>query len=161
MSQPKKAARAATEPDRDRDAARRQRLSALGLRVTEKRLAVLRLIEAAPIALSHADIETALPKVIDPVTLYRILDSFVEVGLAGVTVGADRVRRFGLLGGDPAGHHEHAHFHCDDCGKVYCLASKPPRRPNVPDGFVVEGVDMHIHGHCPTCLQDKAPAAHR
>lgn len=142
----------ATAASAGSDEARRQRLASVGLRVTGNRLAVLRVVEQAPIALSHADVESALPEAIDPVTLYRTLDSFVEAGLLSVTVGADRVRRFSPLGGDPGGHHEHLHFHCDDCGKVFCLPTKPPRAPSVPQGFQVEGVDLYVHGHCSTCV---------
>lgn len=133
------------------DEARRSRLAAAGLRVTSNRLAVLALIEQAPVALSHADLEAALPAGFDRVTLYRTLDSFVEAGLLSATVGADRVRRFSPLTGDPAGHNDHLHFHCDDCGRVFCLPAKPPRRPSVPEGFQVEGADLYVHGHCADC----------
>lgn len=145
------------------DAAHRERLAAVGLRVTGNRLAVLQLIERAPIALSHTDLEAALPGAIDRVTLYRTLETFVEAGLLSATVGADRVRRFSALTGDPAGHHEHLHFHCDDCGRVYCLPAKPPRRPSVPEGFQVESADLYVHGHCADCAPTKpaAPSAPR
>lgn len=143
------------------DPSRRERLTAAGLRVTAHRLAVLELVERAPVALSHADLEAALPPGFDRVTLYRTLDSFVEAGLLSATVGADRVRRFAPLQGDPSGHHDHLHFHCDDCGRVFCLPSKPPRRPSVPEGFQVEGADLYVHGHCADCMPAKAASAPR
>ncbi len=133
------------------DTKRRERLAAVGLRITANRLAVLRLVEKAPVAVSHADLEAVLPQGFDRVTLYRTLDSFVEARLLSATVGADRVRRFSLLSGDPAGHHDHLHFHCDDCGRVFCLPAKPPRTPSVPQGFQVEGADLYVHGHCADC----------
>jgi len=132
---------------------RRERLSALGLRVTPNRLAVLETIETAQTALSHADLEAALPGAIDSVTLYRTLESFVEVGLLSKAVGADRVSRFALLQGAAGSHHEHAHFHCDSCGRVYCLPSKPPRQPQVPEGFAVAAVDLSVYGYCADCAQ--------
>lgn len=140
-------------------AARRERISGLGLRVTPKRLAVLEAIEAAHMALSHADLEAALPAAIDAVTLYRTLESFVEVGLLSKAVGADRISRFALLQGEGGDHHQHAHFHCDACGRVYCLPAKPPRQPQVPEGFAVAAVDLNVHGHCADCGKAGGQAA--
>ncbi|MEF7612750.1 Fur family transcriptional regulator [Aquincola sp. MAHUQ-54] len=131
--------------------AHRQQLADAGLRVTAARLAVLEAVESAQAAVSHADIEAALAEPLDRVTLYRTLDSCVEAGLLTKSVGSDRVSRFALLSPNGGDHAEHAHFHCDDCGRVYCLPSRPPRPPAVPDGFAVEGVDLHVHGHCAAC----------
>lgn len=130
--------------------ARRARLTGLGLRVTANRVAVLAVFEAAPRALSHADVEAELAQAIDAVTLYRTLDAFVEAGLLTKTVGADRVSRFALMQ-SAATHEGHAHFHCDDCGRVFCLPTKPPRQPVVPDGFAVAAVDLSVHGLCAEC----------
>jgi Fur family ferric uptake transcriptional regulator len=130
---------------------RRERITAAKLRVTPNRLAVLALIDAAQMALSHADIEAALPTPIDAVTLYRTLESFVEVGLLSKAIGPDRVSRFAMLQGAAANHHEHAHFHCDSCGRVYCLPAKAPRQPQVPEGFAVVAVDLSVHGNCADC----------
>jgi Fur family transcriptional regulator, ferric uptake regulator len=143
------------------DASRRERLAAAGLRATPNRLAVLEVMERAPVAVSHADLEAVLPAGFDRVTLYRTLDSFVEAGLLSAVVGVDRVRRFAVLKGDPAGHHDHLHFHCDDCGRVFCLPAKPPRRPSVPEGFQVEGADLYVHGHCADCTPARQPEAQR
>jgi len=139
--------------------ARRERLSALGLRVTPNRLAVLAVFEEASRALSHADIEAALPKGMDAVTLYRTLDALADAAVLSKTVGADRVSRYALM--QASAHHEgHAHFHCDDCGRVYCLPSKPPRQPAVPEGFAVAAVDLSVHGQCADC-GSQAPSASR
>ena len=128
-------------------------LAAQGLRVTPARLAVLEALKAAPRALSHADLEMALPERLDRVTLYRTLDSFVDVGLASRTVGDDRVSRFSAI--DPTvDHHAHAHFQCDDCGRSFCLPAKPPKAPKpdlLPAGFKVQGVDLSFHGQCADC----------
>ena len=122
------------------------------LRVTPARLAVLGLLTQAQRALSHADIEATLAEPLDRVTLYRTLDRLAEAGLLHKTVGDDRVTRFAPLG--PAADHQgHAHFHCDDCGRVFCLPQKPPRKPELPDGFEIESTDLSWHGHCAECSQ--------
>ncbi|WP_157039562.1 Fur family transcriptional regulator [Aquincola tertiaricarbonis] len=135
----------------ERLAAYRQRLAEAGMRVTAARLSVMDMVESARAALSHADIEAALPEPLDRVTLYRTLDALVEAGFLSRQVGADRVSRFAAMGASTQAHDEHAHFHCDDCGKVYCLPARTPRVPSVPEGFEVEGVDLHVHGHCAAC----------
>ncbi len=153
MPAAKRRAEAAVEAEEQH----RGQLQAAGLRVTAARLLVLRTMQAARNALSHADLEAALPEPMDRVTLYRTLDSLVEAHLLARSVGPDRIGRFTLFSGDGQ-HDAHPHFHCDDCGRVYCLPGRRPRPPAVPAGFDVEGVDLQVHGHCPSC---KAAASSR
>ncbi len=140
-------------------ARREAQLAGMGLRITTHRLAVMAVMEAAHGAMSHAEVEAALPEPIDRVTLYRTLDSFVDAGWLAKSVGADRQNRFVLRQGEGADHHAHAHFQCDDCGRVYCLDAKAPRRVNVPSGFAVESVDLQLHGHCADCAPAVASRA--
>jgi Fur family ferric uptake transcriptional regulator len=110
---------------------------------------VLQALDDARRAVSHAELEASLTGPIDRVTLYRVLDSLVDAGLALRQVGDDRTSRFSLAdGGD---HDAHSHFHCDDCGRVFCMPFKPPRKPALPPGFALEGADLRLHGHCPDC----------
>lgn len=131
------------------------RLLAAQLRVTEARLTVLGLLVQAQRALSHADIESTLDQPLDRVTLYRTLDRLAEAGLLHKTVGDDRITRFAPLG-DAPDHHGHAHFHCDDCGRVFCLPQKVPRKPVLPEGFAIESTELNWHGHCAQCAQPAA-----
>lgn len=124
-------------------------LVAAGLRVTYGRVQVLEVLAKATRPASHADIEATLSVPMDKVTLYRTLDRLVAAGLLRKTVGDDRITRFACM--DDAQHHQHAHFHCDECGMVYCLPVKPPKAPKVPEGFVVDSLDLHVHGHCSNC----------
>ncbi len=126
-----------------------EQLRAGGLRRTPARVAVLQVLGAQSRGLSHADIEAALAEPLDRVTLYRTLDSFVEAGMARREVGEDRISRFVLT--DGIDHDEHSHFRCDDCGDVFCLPVKPPRRPALPDGFAMQGASLSFHGQCPKC----------
>jgi Fur family transcriptional regulator, ferric uptake regulator len=131
-----------------------ERLLAAGLRVTYARVQVLEVLEKASRAVSHADIESFLATPIDKVTLYRTLDRLLDAKLIHKTVGADRITRFATLdGAQHAQHAQHAHFHCDDCGMVYCLDLKVPKVLKVPEGFNVETLDFSVHGHCANCTQ--------
>lgn len=121
------------------------------LRATAARVAVLQALQGASQAMSHADLDASLADKLDRVTLYRTLDSFVEAGLVARSVGHDRVSRYVVVDAG-VDHHAHAHFQCDDCGRMFCLPAKPPRSVALPEGFIVTEAELNFHGHCATCL---------
>ena len=128
------------------------RIRSLGARATPARIAVMRLLETAARALSHHDIEQALEASgFDRVTLYRVLDWMVESGLAHRVTDAQRVFRFSLAAPNAPAHDLHAHFRCEDCGKVFCLDDVPVTRPALPKGFSSSAVELSITGHCGHC----------
>ena len=131
-----------------------ERLGRHGLRATAARIAVLRAMQQARRQVSHADLEPLLAAhSLDRVTLYRTLESLAKAGLALKTVGDDRVMRFVLVA--EGEHGKHAHFHCDDCGRVYCLPARAPRSASaLPDGFVLETAELTYHGHCAECTAE-------
>ena len=125
-------------------------IRAAGARVTPARIRVLQLLSAAPVPLSHHDIETALgADSLDRVTLYRVLDWLVEAGLATKRVDERRVWRFSLAEGGT--HGGHVHFRCDSCGRVYCLEAPPPPPPAMPAGFTLTRSDYDLAGRCAEC----------
>lgn len=128
-----------------------ERIHAVGARATPARIAVLRLLENAERALSHREIEEALAVGFDRVTLYRVLDWLVESGLGHRITDPDRVFRFSLASPDSVSHSEHAHFRCDACGKVFCLADIPVPAPALPAGFAGRAVEYCITGQCARC----------
>jgi Fur family ferric uptake transcriptional regulator len=146
-------------------AALRERVRAAGLRATDARIRVLAELSIAGGLQSHHDLEQALDKDggIDRVTLYRVLDSLVESGLAHRVSGSDRVWRFGEVretAGSPGmvreAHERHAHFQCSDCGKIVCLREMPAARRardlRVPRGYRPETVELTVKGRCPGCV---------
>jgi Fur family transcriptional regulator, ferric uptake regulator len=127
-------------------------ITAQGGRVTRTRVAVLEILLAADQSLTHDEIGLALAEQgikHDRVTLYRTLDWLVESGVAHKMAGDDRARRFGVAASGP---HEHAHFHCDRCGKVVCLEGlQPAVAVNLPGGYQLDRAELVLHGACPTC----------
>ncbi len=124
-----------------------------GGRVTRTRVAVLDVLLSSEGSLAHEDISAALSAQgvrHDRVTLYRTLDWLVEVGVAHtMTAGDGRTRRFGVAA---TASHEHAHFHCDRCGKVVCLEGLAPAvAVNLPGGYQLDRAELVLHGACPTC----------
>ncbi len=101
------------------------------LRITIARVNVLAALLSARCACSHQDMQDIFTDM-DRVTLYRALDCLTDAGLAHKIAGDDRVFRYSAgtdhveQGGSvDAGHHatqhQHGHFKCTRCAKVFCL----------------------------------------
>ena len=134
-------------------------IRAAGARATPARVRVFDFLKAADHALSHHDIEAALGGgTLDRVTLYRVLDWLVEVGLAHKTIDARRVSRYSAAAGS-AQHESHAHFCCDTCGRVFCLDAVQPARPQLPRGFRGGLVELSVHGECAQCAPKDGASA--
>jgi Fur family ferric uptake transcriptional regulator len=127
-----------------------ERIRAVGARATPARIRVLELLSAAPLPLSHHDVESALGAgSLDRVTLYRVLDWLVESGLAVKGADERRVWRFSLV--DGGSHGSHAHFHCESCGRVFCLDMPAPAPPPLPGGFTLRRAALDLSGRCAQC----------
>jgi Fur family ferric uptake transcriptional regulator len=128
----------------------RSALRATGERVTPARLRVYVALLDSARALSHHELESALGAgvPVDRVTLYRVLDWLVEQGLAHRVAGIDRVWRFSVAHESHAGH---AHFQCNQCGKVVCLGEAATSRVPLPRGFRPEAVELTVKGRCAEC----------
>lgn len=125
-------------------------IRATGARATPGRIRVLRLLQEAPTALAHNEIELSLaPSPLDRVTLYRVLDWLVESGLAHRSTDNQRVFRFSAA--SPGEHKAHVHFRCEHCGSVFCVDASPPPVPVLPEGFTVSRLDLDLRGRCARC----------
>ena len=102
--------------------------------------------------LSHAEILARLgkPKP-DRVSVYRALDAFLEAGFVHRTHMDERNAVFELA--DRCGATMcHPHFHCRNCGEIFCLTdSKVSMVSRLPKGFVVERQKVSLEGLCPKC----------
>ena len=159
------------------------------VRVTPARVKVLAALLGAHRAFSHQDVQEAFTDM-DRVTLYRALDCLIEAGLAHKIAGDDRVFRYsagnehgapdaplpaGLRAPAPA-QHQHGHFKCTRCAKVFCLssdgdanllsdllsASATPQftlrqqlqkalQENLGPGFQSHDIELTIKGWCADC----------
>lgn len=118
---------------------------------TPARVQVLDMLLAARSAQSHHALmaqAAADGRPLDKVTLYRVLDWLVAQGLAHSVTGQDRVRRFSAS----HTHAGHAHFECDQCGRLFCLP-EPAAPPATPAGFETRCVDLTLHGRCADCVR--------
>lgn len=143
-------------------------LSDAGVRVTGARLNVLSELLASQRALSHLEVQDALPEM-DRVTLYRALDCLTDAGLAHKISGDDRVFRYST-GSETAGNkehpaqHQHGHFKCTRCARVFCLddTQQPPGlrqqlqsslQASLGRGFQSHDIELTIKGWCADCAK--------
>lgn len=147
------------------------RLRQTQVRVTQARKEVLSVLLAQQRALSHTEMQDALPTM-DRVTLYRALDCLADAGLAHKITGDDRVFRFST-GHEPVQHassidklapaqHQHGHFQCTRCAKVFCLEQPDAGHTlrdqlqatldaTVAKGFQSHAIEVTIKGWCDRC----------
>ena len=124
-------------------------LRTCGLKVTPVRIRVLEALMTTSVPLSHSELEALLPEA-NRVTLYRVLDSLSACGLALKAVDARGVFRFSGAQSQRE-HKSHVHFHCTQCGAVFCLDAPPPLPPALPEGFRLDTVAYDIRGFCAHC----------
>jgi Fur family peroxide stress response transcriptional regulator len=127
-----------------------ERLNTLGLRLTPQRQQVY------DVLLARRDHPTAdevfvrakkhMPE-ISHATVYNCLGALVECGLVR-QVQLDRgATRF------CPNMHEHCHFYCDECDRVFDMDMPPKAQAGValPRGFRIKQIDLAIHGVCADC----------
>ncbi|MFZ6773796.1 Fur family transcriptional regulator [Undibacterium sp. SXout7W] len=141
-----------------------------GVRTTEARQRALLTLLTNRHAMSHLEIQDALPDM-DRVTLYRALDCLTEAGLAHKISGDDRVFRYSTgserpdnMASDKATQHQHGHFRCTRCNRVFCL-DDVPNATSLRDqlrttldatlgrGFQSHDIELTIKGWCADCAQ--------
>ena len=130
----------------------RRLIRAAGERLTAPRAAVLAVLLEARSALTHHEIEATLAATfpVDRVTVYRVLDRLVALGLAHRIAGEDRSWRF-RANRDRA-HGPHAHFTCSQCGTTVCLEDVAvPPAVKLPRGFVTQKVELTVKGLRAAC----------
>jgi Fur family ferric uptake transcriptional regulator len=139
------------------------------VRVTGARVKVLAALLGAERAFSHQDVQDTLADM-DRVTLYRALDCLTDAGLAHKIAGDDRVFRYsagaehgaaspqGQKGQQQAPHHQHGHFKCTRCARVFCLDSigeagllQDALRETLGKGFQSHDIEFTIKGWCADC----------
>lgn len=129
-----------------------------GLRRTPVRVAVLDRVASARQPLAAPEIIRRLGDEIDPVTVYRTLNTLAGHKLLHRVRGEDGAWRYAAGGAaeDARHDHPHAHFVCDSCGTVECLEQLPLPEDLVPPKtlgrrYDVSHAELVVHGTCPKC----------
>jgi Fur family ferric uptake transcriptional regulator len=86
----------------------------------------------------------------DKVTIYRILQSFLEDGLIHKSVSEAGFTHYFICKTQQGKHfHNHYHFKCSQCEKVICIDREI--EINLPKGYILENVNFWITGICDNC----------
>lgn len=123
-------------------------------RKTKAQTAVLNLLKEKASALSHDGIMAQLKENVDRVTIYRILNRFVEDGIAHRIVGDDGRQYFAsYLEGCSHDQlaHRHLHFRCIICEKVECVPGEVSYE--LPSGYQVNNSNIILSGKCQACQE--------
>lgn len=124
-----------------------------GLKNTKQRQLVLEELSKTKSALSQPELEKTLGKVMDRVTLYRILSSFEEKGIVHSVLDLNGTTNYASCStACSEGHHhdQHLHFNCTNCSKIYCLDVKVPNI-KMPPGFKATNINTTASGICSNC----------
>lgn len=119
-------------------------------RATRQRSAIRAAIAAAGRPLSPLEVlEGARADVpaLGLATVYRNLRLLLDDGeIQGVNLPGDNIRY------ELTGHDHHHHFQCLACQRVFDIHACPGDLQRLaPPGFVVEGHDLTLYGHCADC----------
>lgn len=121
-------------------------------RNTESQEAVLSILTTSRKAMSQHAIESKMDVEADRVTVYRILNRFVEDGIAHKIVADDGKQYFAVCVKCDAKKKlpdNHFHFRCTQCETIQCM----PTIVNfsVPRGYKVEKLNCVLIGICKEC----------
>ncbi|RYD97298.1 MAG: Fur family transcriptional regulator [Sphingobacteriales bacterium] len=112
---------------------------------------IISMLQAAEVALSHAEIEAAIDIEVNRVTIYRILDRLIEAGTIHKVVNTDGAMKFAMCHNcSVTHHHNHIHFSCVVCKEVTCLEDVVPSF-KLSKQYEVIDVNFTLSGRCPNC----------
>ncbi len=138
------------EPQPDR-LSEEKRLEHAGVRPTAMRLLIYRMLSKSTHPISSLDMETEL-ETVERSTISRTLATFLKHDLIHAIDDGSGSIKYELC---RSSHHHsiadlHVHFHCTVCDKTFCLSTPVPLI-DLPDGFVMEGLNYVITGKCSHC----------
>ena len=122
-------------------------------RATATQTAILELLRQDRRAFSHDTLTERLDLPANRVTVYRILNRFVEQRLVHRIVADDGRQYFASCEADcqhDAASHRHLHFRCNRCARVECLPAAPLQY-TLPEGYRVEHHNVILSGTCAAC----------
>ena len=135
-------------------------LAQRGIRPTAVRLLVAKALATAECALSLTDLEARLGTV-DKSSIFRTLNLLLLHHLIhGISDGTGMTKyawcRPDCHCGEPEAqslHDYHTHFHCERCGRTFCLHGLPVPDVQLPQGFTLHAANFVLSGLCPPCAQ--------
>lgn len=120
-------------------------------RNTAAKTEILQLISRSEVALSHAEIQSALEGLCDRVTIYRVLDRLTEEGVIHRVINSDGGVKYASCRTCTTAHsHSHIHFSCEQCKAVTCLKDVVPAF-QLPANYTLTEAHFTVSGICAQC----------
>lgn len=129
-----------------------ERMESRGVKPTAVRLLVFTALQQAACPQSVAELEDYL-QTVDKSTIFRTLTLFLEHHLIhGIEDGSGSVK-YELCSGERecSVHDMHLHFFCEQCHRTFCFKDMPIPDIDLPEGFIMHGVNFVIKGVCSEC----------
>lgn len=108
-------------------------------------------------AIAHPELERRMPDA-DRITLYRTLKTFEEKGIIHQVVDGSQATKYALCVDTCTEHNhqdQHAHFHCNSCGKTICLDEEVEQKSfKLPSGFQLSQAHLVLEGQCKHCVKN-------
>ena len=123
-----------------------------GIRPTAVRILLLEIMERFENTFSLADLETEADT-LDKSSIFRSLTLFARHHLLHVVEDGSGATKYCLCHNDHACRVEemHCHFHCEICGKTFCLDNIHIPVISYPAGFEVREIHYLRKGRCRAC----------
>ena len=137
-------------PNLDKQA--REMLRVAKIYSTRSRVAILKVLMKADKPLSQDQIARLSGKDhFDKVTIYRTLESLLQIGLVHKAFTDKRAQHFELAH-NCTERQCHPHFTCSSCGDTHCLTEiSLPMAKSPHQGFVIHRQQVRLEGLCPKC----------
>jgi len=123
-----------------------------GLKATQPRVAVLRVLRRRQSHSTAAEMHRAVERMMPGVglkTIYQVLDSLVDAELASCVTDAGSPYRY------EARRAPHDHAHCRSCGRLFDIPARAfapdEELVGLPDGFEPERISVRVQGRCQRC----------
>lgn len=122
------------------------------IRPTAVRILLLETMVRFENTFSLADLETEADT-LDKSSIFRTLALFAQHHLLHVIEDGSGATKYCLCHNDHACRIEemHVHFHCEICGKTFCLDNVHVPVIRYPEGYEVREINYLIKGRCPAC----------
>lgn len=121
-------------------------------RQTKSKKAVLACLENSKHGLKADEIVHLLSE-FDRVTVYRILQGFVDDGIIHKVISDDgKFYYFKCHSCGEIHYHNHYHFKCSVCEKVECIGNEVEVK--VPKNYTIENINFWITGVCENCKKN-------
>lgn len=128
------------------------RLLSRGVKPTSTRILVYRALAEHRHPMSLRELDDVLDTV-DRSSIFRTLTLLLEHHLVHVIADGTGVALYEVCEGDDhcSLDDQHIHFYCLRCQRTYCFHSLHIPSIELPEGFVMEGVNYLVKGVCPNC----------